>query len=77
MKIRIAAWRSEILEGTGYADGETLTGTEATAVRIAGEIFRAGPDVLLRRSPTGMIVVQCYGSSLSRVTKVATPKSPS
>lgn len=77
MKIRIAAWRSEILEGTGYSSGQTLTGTEATAIRIAGEIFRAGSDVLLRRSPTGVIVVQCYGSSLSRVTRAATPKSPS
>jgi len=31
MKIRIAAWRSEALEGTRYVNGQMLTGTEATA----------------------------------------------
>lgn len=68
MKIRIAAWQSEVLEGTGYVNGQMLTGTEATAVRVAGEIFRAGRDVLLRHSCTGMLVIQCYPREAHRAS---------
>lgn len=52
MRISVHDWSGgRLLEGTPYASGQVLEGTDEDAARIAVELFRAGRNVMILRRP--------------------------
>ncbi len=52
MRIAVHDWSGgRLLEGTEYRTGQVLEGTEDDVLRVAGELFRAGRNVMILRRP--------------------------
>jgi hypothetical protein len=49
MRIVIISWvEPNLLTGTGYTHSQAIEGTEDDALRIAGELFKSGLQVMLK-----------------------------